>query len=314
MPSSYSSLLRLEKQATGENQGTWGTKLNTVIDLVDAAIAGKTEIATTGGNTTLTTNNGSSDQARPHAILLTGALESNAVIIIPNLSKSYIVRNSCTENFTVSIKTSSGSAVILTPGITHVYCDGANVVTRVAQNAGKILLEEGSVTAVSSKVFLLAKYFPYSKFILQLHNTLQASENGLHIQVSDNGGSGFSTGPNDYTYQYVRRAIDDGASDIPDWDHIANSLATGLYIDAQAGEEGSFENSAYSETEIEFFDPTSGRPKMIKWSQSRFNNGMVFLTDGNGVWRSTSAYDAFRVATFDGESDLDTDYKLFGVP
>ena len=40
MASSYSSDLKLELMATGENAGTWGTKTNTNLNLVQQAVAG----------------------------------------------------------------------------------------------------------------------------------------------------------------------------------------------------------------------------------------------------------------------------------
>ena len=40
MASTYSSDLKLELMATGENAGTWGTKTNTNLQLVQQAIGG----------------------------------------------------------------------------------------------------------------------------------------------------------------------------------------------------------------------------------------------------------------------------------
>ena len=40
MASTYSSDLKIELMATGENAGTWGTKTNTNLNLVQQAIAG----------------------------------------------------------------------------------------------------------------------------------------------------------------------------------------------------------------------------------------------------------------------------------
>ena len=50
MASSYTNRLGLEKQADGENANTWGLRLNqSVIDLVDEAVAGFTVVALTSG-------------------------------------------------------------------------------------------------------------------------------------------------------------------------------------------------------------------------------------------------------------------------
>lgn len=48
MASTYSSDLKLELMATGENAGTWGTKTNTNLELVQQAIAGFESITLLG--------------------------------------------------------------------------------------------------------------------------------------------------------------------------------------------------------------------------------------------------------------------------
>ena len=40
MPSTYTTNLGIEKIATGEQSGTWGTTTNTNFDLIDSAIDG----------------------------------------------------------------------------------------------------------------------------------------------------------------------------------------------------------------------------------------------------------------------------------
>ena len=55
MPSTTSTDLKLELMATGENSGTWGTKTNTNLQIVEQAIAGFQEIDVASGDVTLTT-------------------------------------------------------------------------------------------------------------------------------------------------------------------------------------------------------------------------------------------------------------------
>jgi len=130
MPSSYTSNLRLVEQATGENSGTWGTILNTgMIALIDSAVAGVVSIATTGGNTTLTANSGSADQARGAILNVTGALTSDATIITPSgVSKIYVVNNATTGAHNL-IMSSGGTTVQITQGTAMIcYTDGTNFV------------------------------------------------------------------------------------------------------------------------------------------------------------------------------------------
>jgi hypothetical protein len=132
MASTYTNILRLELQADGENDGTWGQILNdNVIALAEDAIAATTSINTTGGTTTLSTNQGSADQARNAMLDITGSLGSDALIEVPAQSKHYIVRNNTTGSQTVEVLVtgqSAGAGVIVPQGCAQwVYCDGSDV-------------------------------------------------------------------------------------------------------------------------------------------------------------------------------------------
>ena len=64
MPSTFSTDLKLELMATGENAGTWGTKTNTNLNLVQQSIAGFQEIDVASNDVTLAMTNGSISNAR----------------------------------------------------------------------------------------------------------------------------------------------------------------------------------------------------------------------------------------------------------
>ena len=125
----YTTRLRLEKQATGANSNTWGSRLNSnVFSLVDNAVAGYTTIALTSATVTLSVSDGSADQARSSMLELTGTLTSNVGVVIPSVSKQYMVRNATSGSFTVTIKANGGTGSAVTQGTTGiVYCDGASV-------------------------------------------------------------------------------------------------------------------------------------------------------------------------------------------
>ena len=129
MASTYSTRARFELQATGENSDTWGTVLNTnVIQLVDDAIAAYTTIELSSISVTLTQSNGASDQARSAFLELHGTLTSNVGVVIPSISKGYIVRNNTTGAFGATVKTLGGTGVSIAQS-SHaiVVCDGVSV-------------------------------------------------------------------------------------------------------------------------------------------------------------------------------------------
>jgi microcystin-dependent protein len=99
MASTYTTNIRLTKQGDGDNPNTWGQVLNDgVISLIDDAIAGFTTVSIgTAATVTLTENQGSGDQARSAILELKGSVggtHSTINILIPNNSKTYLVRNS----------------------------------------------------------------------------------------------------------------------------------------------------------------------------------------------------------------------------
>ena len=131
MASTYNEL-GIELMATGENAGTWGTKTNTNLDIIQQAIAGYVAQAVTdGGTTALTITDGSTSTsvARNIVIKLTGALTGTSTVTVPDsVEKLYIVENATTGSQTVTFKTASGTGVnFTTTGFKFLYSDGTNI-------------------------------------------------------------------------------------------------------------------------------------------------------------------------------------------
>jgi len=127
----FTSRIRLEKQANGENSGTWGTVLNqNVIDLVDEAIAGYTIVSCSATAVELTANNGSSDQARSAVLELQGTLTSSVDITIPSVSKIYYVKNNTSGSYPITLKTAATTAktTVAQGGTAPFICDAVNVI------------------------------------------------------------------------------------------------------------------------------------------------------------------------------------------
>jgi len=110
----FSPLLGLALPTTGDLSGTWGTTVNDAItSLLDSAVAGTTTLST-DANVTLTTTNGVANQARSSVLLCTGARTSVRTITAPAQSKAYVVVNSTTGGFAVTLVGVGPS----TPGVT----------------------------------------------------------------------------------------------------------------------------------------------------------------------------------------------------
>ena len=137
MASSFSDL-GIELMATGENAGTWGTKTNTNLQIVEKAIAGYVEksIAGSAQTTTLSITDGdtteSTSVARHAVIKLTGTITGNQVVTVPDsIEKVYIVVNGTSGAYTVQFKTVSGTGVTFATSDKStklLFSDGTNIV------------------------------------------------------------------------------------------------------------------------------------------------------------------------------------------
>jgi hypothetical protein len=128
--STYSNLA-IELIGTGEQDGTWGTTTNVNLGTaLEEAIVGTVDQAVTGSNLTLTLSNSNATQVARHLRLnLTGSSGGASNLIVPTLSggKNYYIRNS--SNTAVTVKTVSGSGILVPAGKSaSLYQDGTNVV------------------------------------------------------------------------------------------------------------------------------------------------------------------------------------------
>jgi hypothetical protein len=132
MTTAYTPILQLALPVTGELNGTWGDVVNNnITSMVEQAIAGLATINTwTTASHTLTTADGTTDEARCAILQCSGAPGAAATVICPAFSKVYIIKNSVTGGYAVTLKTSAGTGISVPNGGTALlYCDGTNVVS-----------------------------------------------------------------------------------------------------------------------------------------------------------------------------------------
>ena len=112
MASTYTAL-GVELMATGENAGTWGTKTNTNLNIIEQISGGFTTQAVTdsGTPTALTVSDGSAGATMSHRMIeLTGTISGARVVTIPlDAQTFYFLRNSTSGAYTVQFKYASGS-------------------------------------------------------------------------------------------------------------------------------------------------------------------------------------------------------------
>jgi hypothetical protein len=151
MTSTYTDL-GVELMVTGENAGTWGTKTNTNLNLIEQISGGYISQAIAGsGTTAFVKADGALDAVvASRVIVFTGALSGARIITFPLLTENfYIIKNATTGTETLQLKAAgAGSGGTVTWATTDkgwkiVYFDG------VATNTGVVDTGFGAATAAA---------------------------------------------------------------------------------------------------------------------------------------------------------------------
>tara|TARA_E500000305_G_scaffold10345_1_gene7033 strand:+ start:2550 stop:4427 length:1878 start_codon:yes stop_codon:yes gene_type:complete len=139
MTSSFTSRLKLERQASGENSGNWGNLVNYVLNRVDASVkgyqavnvAGSSNVTLTSNNSTSNTDDDSTDDQVHNAILeFTGALTGNINVFTDAVETNYALFNNTSGSYTLNFANTGHAAngVSVKQGTkTIVYSTGSKV-------------------------------------------------------------------------------------------------------------------------------------------------------------------------------------------
>ena len=172
MASTY-NYLGIEKMATGENAGTWGTKTNTNLDIIQQAASGyhsqsvnlggaganTTALLMTDGDATSTTDS-LTNAARNQVIKLTAAITGNKIVTFPTDTEGLkVVFNGTTGGYTVQLKgasdTGSGTTFATDDkGKKLVYMNGTDLIE--VNISGDVTAS--STTTFTNKTFTAPKY------------------------------------------------------------------------------------------------------------------------------------------------------------
>lgn len=132
MASSTSTDLKLELITTGEKSGTWGTITNTNLQILEQAASGYLSLAVGGADVALSLANHATANGKNLYYKLTGTLTAARTVTMPDGAERVFIVEDATarssSNYTLTVKTVSGTGVTLPVGSTTVlYSDGTNV-------------------------------------------------------------------------------------------------------------------------------------------------------------------------------------------
>jgi hypothetical protein len=131
MASTFSTDLKLELMATGENAGTWGDITNDNLDLVQQAVAGYQEIDVASADVTLVMTDGTISNARNMTLKFTGTLAGNRVVNFPTtIEKLFnIIDGTDHAGYTLTFKVTSQTGFLLCEGNSYIcHADGTDIV------------------------------------------------------------------------------------------------------------------------------------------------------------------------------------------
>ena len=162
MASSYTSRLKLERQASGENSGNWGNLVNYVLNRIDSTVRGYVAASVAGSaNVTLVSNTSTTntddsttdDQVHNKVIEFTGALTGSIYVFTDAVEGDYTLFNNTTGSYTLTFANTGHAAngVVITQGTKSiVYTDGSTIYD-VAANLGQV-----GVTSLTSTTGITA--------------------------------------------------------------------------------------------------------------------------------------------------------------
>ena len=153
--------LGIELMVTGENAGTWGTKTNANLSLIEQITGGYNSLSIAGGAGTqaLTIDDGALTGTAQHRVIeFTGSITGNRIITFPLLTETfYFVKNNTSGAYTVQLKAVSGSGATVTFATTDklwkiIWLDG------VATNTGVYEVPFGTSNGLSAWVVKTGTY------------------------------------------------------------------------------------------------------------------------------------------------------------
>jgi hypothetical protein len=142
MASTYTSRLKLERQASGENSGTWGNFVNYVLNRIDSTVRGYVAVSVAGSaNVTLVSNTSTTntddsttdDQVHNKTIEFTGALTGDIHVFTDAVEGEYILFNNTTgsQSLTFANTGHAGNGVALAQGSKTIVFTTGTAVTDV---------------------------------------------------------------------------------------------------------------------------------------------------------------------------------------
>ena len=313
MASTYTPL-GVELQATGENAGTWGTKTNTNLQILEQISGGYVAKSIAGGaqTTTLSVSDGSTGAELSHRMIeFTGTITGNQIVTIPlDVQTFYFLRNSTSGSYTVQFKYVTGSGSSVTFAATD---KGDKVIIATANDSTNPDIKEVAlgITSVAADTTpqLGGDLDMNGQDIVTTSNAdIELAPNGTgHVTVKGNDNQGaiqFNCENNSHGQQIKAAPHSESASNVltipstggdstlvsdASTSTLTNKTLTapkiadaGFIADANGNEQVIFQTTSSAVNELEVTNAATGNNPAIAASGGDTNVGLEFTAKGSG--------------------------------
>ena len=306
--------LGVELQATGENAGTWGTKTNTNLQIIEQIAGGYVAKSIAGGaqTTALAVSDGSTGAELSHRMIeFTGTITGNQIVTIPlDVQTFYFLRNSTSGGYTVQFKYVSGSGSTVTFATTD---KGDKVVIATANDGTnpdikEVTLGIASVAADTSPQLGGDLDMNGNDIVTTSNADIELAPNGTgHVTVKGNTNQGtiqFNCESNSHGQQVKAAPHSESANNVLTLPSTggdarlvsATSTATltnktltapkiadaGFIADANGNEQIIFQTTSSAVNELEVTNAATGNNPALAASGGDTNVGIEFTAKGAG--------------------------------
>jgi len=313
MASTYTPL-GVELQATGENAGTWGTKTNTNLQIIEQIAGGYVAKSIAGGaqTTALSVSDGSTGAELSHRMIeFTGSITGNQIVTIPlDVQTFYFLRNSTSGGYTVQFKYASGSGSTVTFATTD---KGDKIIIATANDGTnpdikEVALGIASVAADTTPQLGGDLDMNGQDIVTTSNADIELAPNGTgHVTVKGNDNQGaiqFNCENNSHGQQIKAAPHSESASNIltipssggnstlvsdASTSTLTNKTLTapkivdaGFIADANGNEQIIFQTTASAVNELEVTNAATGNNPGLAVSGGDTNVGLEITTKGTG--------------------------------
>tara|TARA_Y100001937_G_scaffold53559_1_gene73854 strand:+ start:56 stop:1192 length:1137 start_codon:yes stop_codon:yes gene_type:complete len=188
MPSTFTTNTGIEKPGNGEQSGSWGTTVNTNMDILDRTVNGVVSLTLTGTSSTITTANGATSDGQYRVLLLGGVLSATHTITVDpaDAQKIYYVKNSTGQTVTFTQGSGAVTADVPNDGFGVVFADGSDECVNLTDSSSisSLVLGGTAVTTTGAELNVIDGNTSATSTTVTASDSIVFNDNGVMKQVS----------------------------------------------------------------------------------------------------------------------------------